>query len=132
MLNLAACPLCILQRMLYLLLAAVGVLGLLVSRPLPRRLAAFAMATVAAPAPSSPPIRSGSRTSRARPTASPTRRGGNNWSNWASERVPLLFQVSGLCSEPGWKLFGVTIAEWSLLAFTGLFALAMFAFLRRR
>jgi disulfide bond formation protein DsbB len=132
LLNLAACPLCILQRMIYLLLAAVGVVGLLVSRPLPRRLAAVAMAAVAGcgafVAAYQVWIQNFARETNC-VAAAPW------WEqlvDWASERVPLLFQVSGLCSEPGWKLFGVTIAEWSLLAFLSLCAVSLFAAFRGR
>ena len=52
--------------------------------------------------------------------------------DWAGERIPLLFYASGICSEPGWKLFHLSIAEWSLLAFSFLTGLSLFALLRRR
>jgi disulfide bond formation protein DsbB len=131
LLNLAACPLCILQRMLYLLLAAVGVLGLLARRTFWRRLAAWLMAAVAA---------TGAFVAAYQVWIQRFARDTNCvadtpwWEqlvDWASERLPLLFQVSGLCSEPGWKLFGLSIAEWSLLAFSGLLVLAVFAARRR-
>lgn len=43
---------------------------------------------------------------------------------WAGEQVPLLFQASGLCSDPAWKFLDLSIADWSFLAFSGLFALS--------
>ncbi|HEX8961818.1 MAG TPA: disulfide bond formation protein B [Rhodocyclaceae bacterium] len=131
MLNLAACPLCILQRMVYLLVAAVGLLGLLAARPAPRRIAALAMAAAAATgafvAGYQVWIQNFARDTNC-VAATPW------WEqmvDWASERLPLLFQVSGLCSEPGWKLLGVTIAEWSLLAFVALAGVSLFAAFRR-
>jgi hypothetical protein len=38
--------------------------------------------------------------------------------NWAGAQWPLMFEASGLCSEAGWKFLGLSIAEWSLFAFT--------------
>jgi disulfide bond formation protein DsbB len=52
--------------------------------------------------------------------------------DWAGERVPLLFTASGLCSDPGWKFIGLSIAEWSLLAFSFLTLSSLYALLRRR
>ncbi len=132
LLNLAACPLCILQRMIYLLLAAVAVAGLLVGGRLARKIVAAAMALVAATgafvAGYQVWIQMFARETNC-VAATPW------WEqlvDWASERVPLLFQVSGLCSEPGWKLMGISIAQWSLIAFLGLFAVAVFAIVRRQ
>jgi disulfide bond formation protein DsbB len=131
LLNLAACPLCILQRMIYLLVAAVAIVGLLMAHPLPRRLAAVLMAAVAATgafvAGYQVWIQNFARDTNCVADAPWWER----MVDWASEQLPLLFQVSGLCSEPGWRLFGVTIAEWSLLAFSTLFAVALFAAFRR-
>ena len=39
---------------------------------------------------------------------------------WAGERVPLLFEATGLCSEAGWKFMSLSIAEWSLLMFAAM------------
>jgi len=36
------------------------------------------------------------------------------------------------CAEVSWTLFGLSIADWSLLAFCGLMALALYQLLRRR
>ena len=52
--------------------------------------------------------------------------------DWAGEQLPSLFYASGLCSEPGWKFLGLSIAEWSLLAFSFLTAVSLYALLRRR
>ena len=40
--------------------------------------------------------------------------------NWAGTQWPLMFEASGLCSEAGWKFLGLSIAEWSLIAFTSM------------
>lgn len=131
LLNLAACPLCILQRMLYLLLAVVAGIGLVAARPLLRRLAALAMAALAATG----AFVAGYQIWIQRFAQDTNCVAGapwwEQWVDWAGERLPLLFQVSGLCTERPWKLLGLSIAEWSLAAFSGLLALALYAASRR-
>ncbi len=131
LLNLAACPLCILQRMLYLLLALVGIGGLITVQPLARRLAALAMAAIAATG----AFVAGYQIWIQRVAHDTNCVADAPWweqlVDWAGQHLPLLFEVSGLCSERPWKLLGLSIAEWSLLAFSAMFALAVFAALRR-
>jgi disulfide bond formation protein DsbB len=45
--------------------------------------------------------------------------------NWAGRHVPILFESTGLCNEAGWKFFSLSIAEWSLLIFTGMTVAAL-------
>jgi protein dithiol:quinone oxidoreductase len=131
-LHLAACPLCIVQRMLYLALAFLAALALPVAaRPLARRLAALAMTAVAATG----VLVAGYQVwiQRFSPTSSCS--GRLSW--WeeivesAGEQVPLLFRASGLCSDPAWKFLGLSIADWSLLAFAFLLVVAILAVRRR-
>ena len=82
-LNLAACPLCILQRMLYLLLALEAVAAWLLAGSrsmLARRTAAFVMAATAATGSASRPTRPGCSASPRAPAAPPTSPGGSIWS----------------------------------------------------
>lgn len=132
LLNLAACPLCILQRMLYLLVAFAGGLGLLAASRLPRRLAALAMAAAAATGAFVAGYQIWIQMFARETDCVANAPWWEQLVDWAGDKLPLLFGVSGLCSEPGWRLLGLTIAQWSLMAFTGLFALALFALLRRR
>jgi disulfide bond formation protein DsbB len=44
----------------------------------------------------------------------------------------LLFEASGLCSEAGWKLLGLSIAEWSLVAFSSMTVAMLVAIFRRQ
>ncbi len=125
-LNLAACPLCIWQRMLYLLLGLLALLGLaLLKHPGARRPLALLMAATAA---------SGAWVAgyqvwiqRFAPAISCGR---ESWweafARWAGEQMPLLFQSSGLCSDPAWTLLSLSIADWSLLAFLLLAGLALY------
>lgn len=133
LLRLAACPLCIVQRMLYLALSGAAILGLLaVKNRFWSATAALLMAAFAATG----AFVAGYQTYLQRFAHDTQCSGAAAWwelvVDWAGERVPLLFQASGLCSEPGWKFIGLSIAEWSLLSFCFLTLLSLFALLRRR
>ena len=132
-LHIAACPLCIAQRMLYLGVAVAALLGLATKTVgLLQRAAALLMAAAAA---------SGAgvaawQTYLQRFATETNCSGAMAWwerlIDWAGEHIPLLFYASGLCSDPGWKFLQLSLAEWSLLAFSCLTALACYALLRRR
>jgi len=131
-LHIAACPLCIAQRMLYLGVAAAALLGIVLSRWRPPYLtAALLMAVISATG----ACVAAWQTYLQRFAVETRCSGAMAWweqlIDWAGEQVPLLFYASGLCSEPGWKFLGLSIAEWSLLAFSFLTALALYALLRR-
>jgi disulfide bond formation protein DsbB len=49
----------------------------------------------------------------------------------AGEWMPLLFRASGLCSDPAWTFLGLSIAEWSLAAFSGLILVSLYGMLQR-
>jgi disulfide bond formation protein DsbB len=42
-----------------------------------------------------------------------------------------MFEASGMCSEAGWRFIGLSIAEWSLIAFTGMSIAMLIAILRK-
>ncbi len=131
-LNLAACPLCILQRMLYLLVAAAAILGLLVARQAPaRRLAALVMAIAAAAGAYVAGYQIWIQRFAHETNCVASAPWWERLVDWAGERMPLLFNASGLCNERPWKLLGLSIAEWSVLAFSALFVVAVFAVVRR-
>lgn len=48
------------------------------------------------------------------------------------EIVRLLFHGSADCAEVSWTLFGLSVPEWSLLAFIGMLLFGLFQLLRRR
>ena len=132
LLNLAACPLCIIQRMLYLLLGLTAGIGIAVAgHRSGRRAAALATAAVAATgifvAGYQVWIQRFARDTKCAVDAP----WWEQMVDWAGERLPLFFQPNGLCSDPAWKFLGLAIAEWSLLAFTALLALALAAAFRR-
>jgi len=128
-LGLAACPLCIVQRMLYLLLALLAG-GALLARYwiVVRRILAAAMSATAA----SGVFVAAYQVWLQRFAPPNTTCGGDLpwWESfvyWAGERVPLLFQASGLCSDPAWKFLGLSLAEWSLAMFALLTLAALHA-----
>lgn len=133
LLNLAACPLCIIQRMLYLLLGAAAAVGIAVAeRGGGRRIAALAAAAIAA----SGMFVAGYQVWIQRFARDTKCAVDSPWweqmVDWAGERLPMLFQPNGLCSDPAWKFLGLSIAEWSLLAFTTFLALTLHAACRRQ
>lgn len=133
LLHLAACPLCIIQRMLYLLLAAIAALGLAVAdSPFGRRLTALGLLAAAGTG----VFVAGYQTWIQRFSPATTCTGKLPWweefVEWAGAQVPILFQPNGLCSDPAWKFLGLSIAEWSLGFFAGLLLLAGYTLIRRR
>jgi disulfide bond formation protein DsbB len=128
--GLAPCPLCILQRIAFLLLALLSMIGVVVAnRPLARwfsvgsLLAAIAGAGVAAwhvrlqSQPESLSCGPGLATML---------------ENFPLTHVlPKVFAGSGDCADPGAAVFGVSLAAWALVAFLGLALTAIAALARR-
>ena len=116
--NHAACPLCILQRMLYLLVSLEVTLTLLTFRQ-PRTLG-WPANLIAATAGLGVWI-AAYQTWLQRFATDVSCTANQPWWEqfvyWAGEISPLLFEATGLCSEAGWKFLSLSIAEWSLLMF---------------
>ena len=134
--NLAACPLCILQRMLYLLLALEAVAAWLLAgsapaRTLPRRVAAFVMAATALTGVGIASYQTWLQRFAKGASCTADQPWWEHFVNWAGSQWPLMFEASGLCSEAGWKVLGLSIAEWSLIAFISM-TIAMIAAMLRR
>lgn len=124
--NLAACPLCILQRMAYLLLALCAGLGLaFANRRIAPRIAALLMTVTAATG----AFIAGYQVwiQRIEPTI--TCGGKQPWwerfVDWAGRQLPYLFEADGLCADPAWSFLSLSIADWSALAFLGLLVISL-------
>ncbi len=131
--NLAACPLCILQRMLYLLLAAEAMIAWpLLRKPLPARIAALLMAATALTGVGIAAYQTWLQRFAKGVSCTADQPWWEAFVNWAGSQWPLLFEASGLCSEAGWKLLGLSIAEWSLVAFSAMVATMALAAFRRQ
>ncbi|WP_186453868.1 disulfide bond formation protein B [Denitratisoma sp. DHT3] len=131
LLHLAACPLCILQRMLYLMLGLAALSAWVGARSAAaQRCAALALTLVALGG--SYVAGYQSYIQRIPDTAGCT--AGSPWWEelvyWAGEKVPALFLSSGLCTDPGFKLLGLSLAEYSLMAFAAMAALGLLVFFR--
>ena len=134
-LNLAACPLCILQRMLYLLLALEAIAAwLLAGSPhptLPGRAAVLLMAATALTGAGIATYQTWLQRFATGVSCTADQPWWEEFVNWAGSQWPLLFEASGLCSEAGWKFLGLSIAEWSLIAFTSMTIAMVVALLGR-
>jgi disulfide bond formation protein DsbB len=131
MLGLAACPLCIIQRMLYLLLAAIALPGLMVGRG-GRVVVALLLAATAAAGVFVAGYQVWIQRFAQEVNCSANQPWWERLVDWAGERAPLLFEANGLCSDPAWKFLSLSIADWSLLIFSGLFLFSLYALLRQR
>lgn len=131
-LHIAACPLCISQRMLAMLLLSLAAIGLLLGNNRAGRIATLTLmlATTAVGA-----FVAGYQTYLQRFAQDTQCSGQAAWwellVDWAGEQIPILFYASGLCSDPAFKLIGLSIAEWSLVIFSGLTVLILRSLLRR-
>jgi disulfide bond formation protein DsbB len=126
LLELAPCPLCIFQRMLYLLL---GLLALTAAVWPRLRLAAGVLALAAG--------LGGLATAayqswiQAYPPPALSCGPGNpglieQLVYWAGNQVPWLFTAWGECTSREWELLGLSIANWSAVAFLGFSVVLLF------
>lgn len=131
--HVTACPLCIAQRMLYLLIALASGWGLVsASHTAARVIASLFTAAIAAAG----AMIAGYQIYLQRHPFAATCGDGSAW--WermielAGQLLPALFKAEGICSDNAWSLFGISIPELSLLAFCGLFILGIGALFSRQ
>lgn len=120
LLSLAPCPLCIFQRLLYLLVGMLAVPGLLCRRSQPvvgRLILLVALAGVA--------VALWQTWMQAYPDLAPA----CNFADpnaierlvyWLGGVWPDLFLATGLCTSRDWTLFGLSMANWSVFLFAGI------------
>lgn len=131
-LNIAACPLCILQRMLYLLLGLEAIAAcLLATKAWPRRAVALVMSATALTGAGIATYQTWLQRFAKGVSCTADQPWWEVFVNWAGSHWPLVFEASGLCSEAGWKFLGLSIAEWSLIAFTSMTIAMLMAMLRK-
>ena len=131
LMNLAACPLCIIQRLLYMVLVLTAAAGLAVAeKPVGRRLAAAVNGLVAGTG----AFVAGYQTWLQRFANEVNCSANTPWwedmVDWLGQQVPLLFQGNGMCSDPAWKFLSLSIAEWSLMAFSTFTLLSLWVLFR--
>lgn len=118
-LDLAPCPLCIFQRMLYLLLGVLVLVGALWPRALPwtgtlaltSGIGGFATASYQTWMQAYPTLAV---------SCGPTDPNAiEGLVYWAGNQVPWLFAAWGECISREWELLGLSLANWSVLTFLG-------------
>lgn len=130
--NLAACPLCVLQRMLYLLLSLESIAAwMLAGTKAGQRASAAVMAATTLTGAWIAAYQTWLQRFAKGVSCTADQPWWEQFVNWAGSQWPLLFEASGLCSEAGWKFLGLSIAEWSLVAFTSMTVAMLVNLLRK-
>lgn len=130
--NLAACPLCVLQRMLYLLLSLESIAAwMLAGTKSGRRASASVMAATTLTGVLIAAYQTWLQRFAKGVSCTADQPWWEQFVNWAGSQWPLLFEASGLCSEAGWKFLGLSIAEWSLIAFSSMTVAMLVNLLRK-
>jgi disulfide bond formation protein DsbB len=133
LLRLAACPLCIIQRTLYLALGLVAAVGLAFAfRPLAARFIALLLAVLAGTGAFVAGYQVWIQRFAPATQCSPYPTWWEDLVDQAGAAVPILFKANGLCSDPAWKFLGLSIADWSLGWFSLFLLLSLYALLHRR
>lgn len=126
------CPLCIFQRVLYMLLGGLALVG----AALPRghrgwglgiaglSLAGFGTALYQTLMQAFPDIVSECSYSDPGPI--------ERWVDWLGMQYPPLFMATGFCGSKEWEFLGLSMANWSLFCFVAFGALALWVTRRRR
>ena len=125
--HIAACPLCVIQRLLYLAIAGASLCGLLVSSYFQRRFSAVLITLCSAVGAT---VASYQVYLQRNPFTATCGDGSAWWERMVDlfgNLIPLLFKAEGLCSDDSWSLLGLSMPEWSFLAFGGLLILGMTA-----
>lgn len=122
LLRLAPCPLCIFQRLLYIVIGVLGLLGLALPRA--RQLWSAAIGGLAL-------LGFGVAAYQTWMQAFPelaTECGYSDPSlierlvDWLGMQAPSLFLATGFCTSREWEMFGLSMANWSMLIFAGIVA----------
>ena len=124
--NLHPCHLCIFQRLLYMLLAGIGLAaGLLQPRPVGRWVGFFSLPLAAWGL----GVASYQSWLQMQPPGSISCVGGNpslieRWVEWLGSISPELFLATGFCEEAEMTILGLSLAQWSVLGFAACLFLA--------
>ena len=129
--RLQPCPLCIFQRLLYLVVGAVALLGW--ALPVLKKLSTGLVAALAA-------LGAGVAAYQTWMQAYPELAPECSFTDpnlierlvdWLGMQWPAMFMATGFCTSRDWVFLGLSMANWSLLVFLGLLGVAIWL-LRRR
>ena len=131
LLSLAPCPLCIFQRLLYMVIGLVALLGVLV--PAGRLLWSPPIAVLAAGGAAVAGYQSwmqafphlATECSYSDPNTI------ERLVDWLGMLWPSLFLATGFCASRDWEFLGLSMANWSLLVFAGIVGYAALLFVRK-
>jgi len=131
LLRLAPCPLCIFQRLLYLVIGLVALAGVLL--PGVRLLWSVLIAALASGGVAVAGYQTwmqafphlANECSYSDPNAI------ERLVDWLGMQWPSLFLATGFCTSREWEFLGLSMANWSLLVFAGIVGYAALLFLRR-
>jgi disulfide bond formation protein DsbB len=133
-LKLHPCPLCIFQRLLFMVLSALALAAFLgARRPAGQLAGILALLTALAGA----GVAAYQIWLQAQPAAMFTCGGANpnlieRLVDWLGQRLPSLFLATGVCGEKELVILGYSLAVWSLAAFVAGAAACIWALLRER
>lgn len=130
LLRLSPCPFCIFQRLLYLLIGCIGVIGCVVPAgrlllaPLAGGLGLFGFGVAAYQS-----------WMQAYPDLAPECSFTNpnaieRLVDWLGMQYPSLFLATGFCTSREWEFLGMSMANWSVLFFAGIVGYSVLLFLR--
>ncbi len=129
--RLAPCPLCIFQRLLYMVIGLVALLG--VTAPAARLLWSVLIAALAAGGVAVAGYQTWMQAfphlaiecSYSDPNAI------ERLVDWLGMQWPSLFLATGFCTGRDWEFLGLSLANWSLLTFVGIVVYAGLLFVRK-
>jgi Ca2+-transporting ATPase len=130
--ELSVCDLCVLQRLLFLLIAALALLAALPDSRRARRLTgglAMGLAALGLGLAAyqnwlyrQPPEAAACADGLARLMDYPLQ--------WLDQQFPALFLSNGVCVEQGWAMLGLPLSDWTLIAFAACLVLGVWALAR--
>ena len=130
--HLAPCPLCIFQRLLYMVIGGLGLLGF--ALPSARLLWAGLIGALAV-------LGTGVAAYQTWMQAYPHLAPECSFTDpnmierlvdWLGMEWPSLFLATGFCTSRDWELFGLSMANWSVLVFAGIVAYVWLFLLRKQ
>lgn len=127
-LDLQPCPLCIFQRLSFMVIGVVGLVAFFL-RPLGQRLVGGLILTLCALGAGVAGYQSWLQT---QPPGSLACMGAElglieRLVDWLGQQVPALFLATGFCDEVALDILGLSLANWALIAFITLFVFALAA-----
>ncbi len=130
-LGLQPCPLCIFQRLLFMLIGVVGLVAFFL-RPLGQRLAGGLILALCALGAGVAGYQSWLQT---QPPGSLACTGDalgpiEQLVDWLGQQVPVLFLATGFCDDVALEFLGLSLANWALVVFLAVFMFALVAIVR--